>query len=147
MCSFGIKDKRAVTVTKDDLRSSLSVLNNVLENHGILRMPEIVAKNGMPPSPASSGSPSAETESTVQVLFGKVTVIEERPSLLAPNIQLPRFRARSASRARVTGLEDSQVVTTSSLSQARVDRVNERYRPLLNHVIKSAQSERGQVRL
>ena len=39
-----------------------------------------------------------------------------------------------------------QVIDTERISQVKIDRTNERYRALLDHVIKSAKCERGQLR-
>ncbi|KAL8786867.1 MAG: hypothetical protein Q9195_008024 [Heterodermia aff. obscurata] len=135
---FGIEDAGAAKAFGDILRCSPQVLNDVLETHGIVRVPGVVEQSTAgTESPALSvsserGSPMPHTESYAV-----------SPSSFSDEETLTSEMDRTGS----APLAYVSTSSTESVSQKGVDHTNKNYRALLDHIIKSAQSESAQLEL
>lgn len=142
---FEIKDREAVKVFGDVLKSSLSVLDYVLESHGIVRVPGIVAESLAEDeaySPITSPSrESAITERVTEEASSSDTEVEE---LVSSQTSITEVRSERAQASFVRAARRNRVqVLAEDVSQAREDHATEKYRALLDHVIKSAQGTRS----
>ncbi|KAL8829788.1 MAG: hypothetical protein Q9191_001815 [Dirinaria sp. TL-2023a] len=102
MAYFGIKDRGAAKVFGDVVRSSRAVLDDVLESHGIMRLPGLMSEsalgnenNMLSHVPNSSSRPESETE--VRGVFSAFGA-----SAADTLLDLPAGTKRSSERARST---------------------------------------------
>lgn len=147
---FGIKDRGAAKVFGDVLRSSLIVLDDVLTNHGIVHVQGVTAEsmpgNEMPTSSESStrSSPRANSNASAPTSAAD-TVVEDAISSTASLTGGSSIRVQPAPLAQSAGSGIAPVFAWEEPSQTRANLALEKYRALLDHVIKSAPCDRGSV--
>jgi len=148
---FEIKDQGAAKVFGDILKCSLSVLDDVLKSHGIVRVPGITAEPAPDDDqPILSVQPArniSSTESETRATSPSSTIVGDTTTSVGSNTEALSVRAQSAPFSRAASPGSARIYPTEEVIQRRVDRADENYRALLDHVIESAQSDRGQVRL
>lgn len=140
---FEIQNQRAPRVFGDVLKCSLIVLNDVLSSHGIVRVLGITAE-----PPQQEDATSSSLRSTGQ-RRGPEPAHDSRASSPSSTIVAETVPSPS-SIPEALGIRASASPAESrreELVQANADRSSRRYRALLDHIIQSAQSDRGQVRL
>jgi len=148
---FEIKDQGAAKVFGDALKCSLVVLEDVLKSHGIVRVPGIIAEpapqDDQPTMSVKLARNGPRTESETRAVSPSSTIVGGTNTSVSLNTEALSVRAQSAPFSRTASPGSVRMYPTAEVIQTRVDRANEYYRALLDHVIQSAQSDRGQVRL
>ena len=124
-----ITDRGAAKVFGDVLKSSLNVLDDVLMNHGIVHVPGIMAETmpGDLTPPFASSSASSFINDGLQDASSPTTSVTE-----ASNV-----RAQSARFARMRDASGARDPAQNQVSQTMAIPSNDKYRTLLDHVIKS----------
>ena len=140
---LGIQDLGAAKVLGDVLRSSLPVLDDVLESHGIVRVPWLVADdssdNEIHTSLNQSERVSQHLEARSVPEISSSALVEETVPIQNSDTDVPSVQLQSAPLARAARLGSVPVFAAEHTPRVSLDDSCERYRALLDHVIKSAQ--------
>jgi len=146
---FEIKDQGAAKVFGDALKCSLFVLDDVLKSHGIVRVPGITAEaapqDDQPTMSVDSARNTPHAESETRAISPSSTIVADTIPPVSSNTEALSVRAQSVPFSRAASPGSMRRYPTEEVIQTGVDRTNENYRVLLDHVIKSAQSGRGHV--
>ena len=141
---FRIKDRGAAKVFEDILRSSLLILDDVLTSHGIVRVPEVSAES----APESEKSPSRMNPTTqnpradwdVRAISPSSTAVEEHTWFPALDCASSTSDFQTAPLAQQTRYNSVRLFATDKVYLTSTGATTDKYRALLDHVIKSAQS-------
>lgn len=146
---FEINDKGAAKVFGDALKCSLLVLADVLKSHGIVRVPgaEPAPQEDQPTMPVESAGYTPLTDLELEAMFPSSTDSGDTRTSASSNTETSSVRGQSARCSRAASPGSVRTYPAEEVIQERVDHTSENYRALLDHVIKNAQSDRGQVRL
>lgn len=146
---FEIKDQGAAKVFGDALKCSLIVLDDVLKSHGIVRVPGILAEpapqDDQPTVSVNLARNVPRTESETRAISPSSTIVGDTIPSVSLDTEALGVRAQPAPFSRATSPGSARMYPIEEVTQTRVDRANENYRALLDHVIKTAQNGRGHV--
>jgi len=146
---FKIKDQGAAKVFGDALKCSLLILDDVLKDHGIVRVPgaEPVPQEDQPIMSVESAGNTRRTEFETRATSPSSTIVGDTRTPASSNTGTLSVRERSARDSRAPSPGSVRSYPTEEIVQERVDYTNENYRVLLDHVIKCVQNGRDQFRL
>jgi len=144
---FEIKDQGAAKVFGDALKCSLFILDDVLKSHGIVRVPgvEPAPQEDQPTMSVESAGNTPHTDFETRATTPSSTIVADTIPPVSSNTEALSVRAQSVPFSRAASPGSMRRYPTEEVIQTGVDRTNENYRVLLDHVIKSAQSNRGHV--
>ena len=148
---FAIEDRGAAKVFGDIFHSDLDILDDVLADHGIVSVPGVSAEP-IPRDETGVSSLGSATHSPIRGFGNRSplsdnTVVEEISSPPTSFTEVSSTESHSVPSIGAAGSNRGRCFPVELVSQTRTDPHGERYTALLDHVIKSATSDRGHVRL